>query len=124
MLISNELLMKTRVGGSLMLPRSLTTLSELEDLLNTCQLMDDYEGYVSALKLYARKLSDDGQITKASELCHLLLDPNSSVVMNCDGSGFNGKELFRGIYGILAENRAFSRLLVECEGLLRDYENS
>jgi hypothetical protein len=67
-----------KVNGKL--PRSLPTLSNIEDALTSAQVMDSGSDFQYWLKLYARKLSDESELCKATEICHLLLDRKSCLV--------------------------------------------
>jgi TUP1-like enhancer of split len=111
MLVTSQL---QRISGKL--PRALPTLSKIEDALTCSQILNSGSEYQYWLKLYARKLTDESALAKATELCHSLLSYNQV-------EGMQKIELFKGIMPILAKNRTFQRLLQSCRERMDEMES-
>ncbi|KAJ3246145.1 HIR complex subunit [Chytriomyces hyalinus] len=72
------------------------------------ELASDYKQW---LILYARKLSDDGEVAKAKELCDELLGELSASGENSNILGMQKRALLKEILPILATNRDLQRIV-------------
>ncbi|KAI8909178.1 WD40-repeat-containing domain protein [Gorgonomyces haynaldii] len=99
------------------LNRAVPTLEQIEDALVSSQMLDNGRDFQYWLKLYARKLADEGHVPKTMELCYDLAGLEGTQRMV---EYLPKLELLKEIMPILSQNRSFSRILQLCQSKIDD----